>query len=994
MKRLLPSFVFGFALLLLPGLVWAQQGTITGMVTEAQSGEPLPGATVQVPELGTGTAAGSNGQYSLSNVPAGEQTLRVTFVGYQTKERTVEVPAGGTVRANFELQSEARELNEVVVTGQGSEIQTKRLSTTTETVSGGDLEQVTTGRIDQALQSQLPNAQIRLNSGQPGTTSLIRSRGPVSISGNTTPVIYIDGVRVDNRSTGSPLDIDTGGARSSSIADIPLDNIERIEFVKGGAATTLYGSDAANGVIQIFTKDGTGSRDQLNFETRLGAEYGTKDFFKYDRTGEVVFDDPAFVQSYKLSGAGGTSGINYSFSGKMYENNAARVGNENIRYDLNLSVSATPLENMQYTGRANFVSNRFTRAINANFTTTNLRTENTLFPNEEGEGVVIDSLNQDQFTELRDSLRRGDKLYDNVTKVRRWQTSQTLRYNPTNSVTLKVTGGLDYRVERNKEQETNAYLREIGDPAGTSSISDFTRNYLGLTFDANLNHEASVGMFSFKTDVGTQIFRDETVVTRINADNVPDGSETVNSASTTNGSDDLSEVAQVGFYVKENLGIGDNFFIDLGLRGDRNSAFGDELGTVWYPAIGGSFVLSDVSFVEENISSDILSNLKLRANYGESGNFPTPFANETELSAQAFLDGISYTFGNVGAPDLGPERVRTWEAGADLGLFKDRITFQISRYNSTTEDALFSPPFPPSSGRPDQELNLGTIENKGWEFSSQFAVLDQQDYSLNLTASLNTNENVITDNAGKPKFLVGGFTFLGPSVDQDKPVGYLEGNRPVYDENGIVTDVERDVQLGDPNPDQFGSLTLSGRYKGLTLRATADYQRGAQGVATTDVLRTFTFENIQDDGRFPNPEDFNPYTDTPLEGTPLDEQFGNFPPALLQLAGLMPGQILGTSDAAMPVTFFDLAGAYVEDTNYLKVRNISLNYRVPGSILPGTVRSVRLGASVQNPFNFVQSSFDPEVTGSQTAAGRVGGVFGYRTISPPRQYTFTLNVGL
>lgn len=977
MKQLIQSVVFGLILLLAPGLVWAQPATITGMVTDASSDEPLPGATVQIPAEGIGTATNSKGRYRLTDVPASEQTIRVTFVGYQAAERIVDIPDGGTIRINFQLQSEAKELGEVVVTGQGSEIERKRLSTTTETISGANLVKVSTGRLDQALQSQLPNAQIRLNSGQPGTTSLIRSRGPVSINGNTTPVIYVDGVRVDNRSTGSPLDINTGGARSSSIADIPLDNIERIEFVKGGAATTLYGSDAANGVIQIFTKDGTGSQDQLNFETRLGAEYGTDDFFKYDRTGELLFEDPALVHSYQLSGAGGTSGINYSFSGKMHENNATRVGNENIRYDLNVSVSTTPLENLQYTGRANFVNNRYTRAINANFTTTNLRTENTLFG-----GQVIDSLSQDRFETLRDSLRRGDELYNNVTDVRRWQTSQTLRYSPTRSVTLKVTGGLDYRVERNKRRITNEYLRQTGQAASaTSSISDFSRDFLGLTFDANLSHEASWNFISFKTDVGTQVFRDETVITRINANNVPDGSETVNSASTTNGADNLSEVAQVGVYAKENIGFGDRFFIDLGLRGDQNSAFGDELGTVWYPAIGASYVVTDEPFIADNIPSDIISNLKLRGNYGESGNFPNAFANETEVSAQAFLDGISYTFGNRGNPNLGPERVETWEVGADLSLFQGRINVQATRYHSTTVDALFSPPFPPSSGRQPQQFNLGKIENKGWELSSQFTILDQPDYGLNLTASLNTLDNIIISNGGKPRFGVGGFTFLQSAVDAGHPVGYLEGNQPVYNENGVVTDVERDVQLGDPNPDQFGSLSLSSRYKGLSLRITADYQRGAQGVATTDVLRTFSFQNTQDADRFPHPDSFEPPSS--LEGT----RFEDWPPALLQLAGLLPRGV-------GQVSFFDLAGAYVEDTDYLKVRNISLDYRIPESLLPSTVRSVRVGVSAQNPLNFVESSFDPEVTGSQTAAGTVGGVFGYRTVSPPRQYTFTLNIGL
>jgi outer membrane receptor protein involved in Fe transport len=998
--------LFLSVLLLVPLVGVAQdQGQIRGTITDSRTGESIPGVNVAIVERQQGAATNAQGEYEITGVPAGSYTLQATFVGYRTREKQVTVRGGETSTVNFQLTPGDVQLGEVVVTGQGSATEIRRLSTKASTVSGQDVEAIQTGRLDQALQSQLPNTQVRLNSGQPGTTSLIQSRGPVSSTGGTVPVIYVDGVRVDNRNTGSPLNIETGGARSSSIADIPLTNIERVEYVEGGAATTLYGSDAANGVLQVFTNDGSGTgENQLNFETRLGAEYGTDDYFQYDRTGEVVFEDPAFVHSYQLSGSGGTGGLNYSFSGKMYENNAARIGNENIRYDLNVAASATPLDNLQYTGHVDFVSNRYTRGINANFTTTLLRTENSLFGDDQ---LPIDSLSEEEFNPLRDSLQRGSELYDNVTDVRRWLTSQTLRYSPLNSVTLKVTGGLDYRVERNKLHETNAYLEQVGLGTATGSIADFNRTFLGLSVSANLNHEASWRFLSFKTDLGMQTFRDETVITRIDADNVPDGAETVNSAENTEGTDDLQTVAQIGFYLKENIGFGDRFYIDFGLRGDQNSAFGDEVGTVWYPMVGASYVVTDEPFIEEAIPSDIVSNVRLRGSYGEAGNFPNAFSNEREIRARPFLGNVVYTFGNVGAPDLEPQRTENWEVGANLGFLQDRLNFQITRYNNTTEDALFTPPFPPSSGRPDQERNLGTIENKGWEFSTNIAILDQPDYGLNFTGSLNTLTNEVVSSGGAPKFGIGGFGFLGPTVQEGQPVGFLETNRPTFNEDGVVTEVETDVNAGDPNPDQFGSLSLSGRYQGFSLRVTADYQRGAQGAYATDVLRLLNFKNGQTEGRLPKPDDYEAppailqgslvpaeqVGDLPTVGLPLER----LPPAALQVfSGLtgIPFQGLDGQGTLRPIGFPDLGAAFVEDTNYLKVRNISLNYRVPQTVLPSAVRSVRVGFSAQNPFNFVESNFDPEVSGSETAAGTVGSVFGYRTISPPRRYTFTLNIGL
>lgn len=954
-------FTLGVALLALPMMAQAQStGEVTGTITDASTGETIPGVNVRLQGTSLGAASNVDGVYTISDVDPGEYTVVASFIGYRRFTAPVTVTAGETTTQDIALETDRLGLDEVIVTGQGTGTQQKRLATTTESVGGADLDDFSVGRIDQALQSQLPSTQIRLNSGQPGTSSLIRSRGPVSATGNTTPVIYVDGVRVDNAgsaATNSDLNIQTGGANSSSIADIPIENIERIEFVKGGAATTIYGSDAANGVLQIFTKDGSNVADnQLNFETRLAAEYGTKDFFRFDRTGDVIFDDPALVHSYKLSGSGTSGGINYSFAGKMYENNAARVGNDNIRYDLNTRFSTSPTDNVRYSGSINFVSNYYTRAVEGNFTSTSLAPETGLLL-----GTTIDQLSESEFNTVVDSLQRKDRVYQNETEVRRWTASQQLRYNPVESVTAEIVAGLDYRTSNNKEIANNEYLRLVGSPTAQTSIIDVTRDFLGLTLSANVSHEAEWRFMSFQSNVGGQVFRDDVKVLRIDATGQPDGTSTVTAASETTGEDDIRQVAQRGFYLKENVGFGDRFFIDLGLRGDQNSAFGDEVGVVWYPAIGASYTITDEPFIADRIPQGIITNVKLRANYGESGNFPNPFENDRLLQVNSFLADATYTFERPGSDELKPERVQTWEVGGDFAFVDGRITLGVTRYNATTVDALLDAPFAPSVAQNNQQRNIGEIENKGWEFSTSLTVLDEVDYGVTLNASLNTLTNELVDNGTAPRFGIGGFGFLGPTVDEGQPIGYLESNRPIFNDAGEFVDVERDVALGDPNPDYFGTLSLSARYKGLSFRTTADYQTGAQGVATDDVLRTLS--GFPDPGRFPNPND------------------AEVPPVIAQVA-------------SGDVSFFDLGGAFIEDTDYLKIRLISLNYRVPSDLLPSTVRSLGVGASVSNPFNFVQSSFDPEVSGSENSAGTVGSVFGYRTISPPRQFTFTFRVGL
>jgi TonB-dependent SusC/RagA subfamily outer membrane receptor len=200
---------------------------------------------------------------------------------------------------------------------------------------------------------------------QPGTASFIRSRGPVSAAVGTTPVIYLDGVRVDNLNSGAQLSLDTGGAESSAVADIPVENIESIEYVKGGAATTLYGADAANGVIQIFTKKGKQGLARVNLETQHGAQVGTRDYFFYKETGDILFR-PGLQKSYRLGIDGGTENLPYSFSGNLYGDESFRYGVGQIRRNFLGGIQAKVNNWITYQSYAGFSSNQFTRDYNAN----------------------------------------------------------------------------------------------------------------------------------------------------------------------------------------------------------------------------------------------------------------------------------------------------------------------------------------------------------------------------------------------------------------------------------------------------------------------------------------------------------------------------------------------------------------------------------------------------------------------------------------------------
>jgi TonB-dependent SusC/RagA subfamily outer membrane receptor len=947
---------YALAFLFLAAPAFAQDGVIRGVVTDAGSGTPLPGVNVFVEALRLGSATNVDGEYEILAVPPGEYTLVATFIGYKRYEAPVAVAAGAAVEQDIALEEDLLGLEEVVVTGQGAAVESKRLSTTVEVISPRQLAENPGNRLDELLQAQLPGAQIRFSSGQPGTASLIRSRGPVSASTSTTPVIYVDGVRVDNLNTASALDIDSGGAQSSALPDIPLENIERIEFIKGGAATTLYGSDAANGVIQIFTKRGIAGRASFSFESEFGWMQGTQDFLRFEQTGDLLYR-AGLIQQYRLGGSGGSEALNYSFSGSIYGDEGFRSGNEQQQYSFRTTVGARVTPAIRYNGTFGFTTADFTRDLNAN---NGLATFGNL---EGGTDGNLDEMTADELDAVRDSIRNVVDLYGYEGETRRFQTSQQLDFNPLDNLTFKATVGLDYRVSTEQETQAPSFLSQVGLPPITSQIQRITRRFLGLTLEGTAQHQAEVGDFSFISTLGGQVFRDDDQQDALIANNIAEGTSSVNNAADQTSTDFQLTVANYGVYVQENIGYKDRYFIEGAIRADANSAFGDEIGLVFYPKIGAAYQLSDEPFWRNSdVLQTLVPSLKLRANLGFAGNFPTPFANDRLVLATPILGEIAYTFDQVGNDDLRPERVRTFEVGANLGLYNARVALEVTYYNARTEDALFTVPFLPTAGLAAQLFNVGEIENKGWEFAATAFVLDGGAVDLRLNASLNTLQNKVIDDGGIAPFSVGGFTFLGQWVEEGKPIGFLRGGKPTFDENGALVDVERNAELGSALPDVFGTLGVSATlFDRLRLFATADYQFGAQGVNVDDVLRFFN--GFADEDRIPTDADGN-----------------------LQVG---------------PADFFDIAGVWVEDTDFLKVRLLSASYTVPERWFRNPyVRSLDVGIRVVNPFNFVASSFDPEVTGDNGQSGEGGvqdgvnlGVFGFGTESPPRQFLAHIKLG-
>ena len=915
------------------------QRTISGTITD-DLGEPLIGASVIAKGTTVGTVTDIDGSYSL-NIGNDVNTLVVSYTGFNTEE--IALGASNVVDVTL---SEGVELSEVVVTGQGVGIERKRLTSTVDVITAEEIEKAPVTQLDQLLQSRLGGVQVTASSGQAGTASLIRNRGPISAQASTTPVILIDGVRVDNLNSRPDLNIGTGGANSSALSDIPVESIERIEFIRGGAASTLYGTDAANGVIQIFTKKGTQGGARFNAEAQVGTIHGETEFLRFARTEDLVFETGLF-QSYRMGVDGGNDRTTYNFSANLQDEDGFTSVNESRRVGLRSTVSSQVGKNLTYTGSAAFTSNYFTRDYNAN-------TSFARFGNIEGGSFGdVDTLNNAAFEMLQDNLAVQGENTDITEAVRRFTFSNSLAWTPFKGFTTNLTLGLDDRTSRQREIFTNALLISKGSVApGTvdqGGIDIATRNFTGITVDLGVQYRFDAGDFSFISGTGGQLFRQRDEQYLLQATNVTEGSNTINNSAETTAADAIREIVFGGVYLSQNIGFQNKLFVDGKIRLDGNSAFGEDIGLVDIYSVGLTYSLTDEAFIQNSAISDVLTRFQIRANWGQSTNFPVPFAADREFAVNPFLGSPSFTFGNPGNGELTSETVNSLEVGADASFVDGRIRAGFTYYDNTTIDAIFTPPSVPSSGQLAQDVNLGEISNTGIEVALSVDVLKAKDYNLTVSGSLTTNENIVVDAGGLPEFVVGGFTFLGSFVKEGQPLGYFRGGNPIFDADGFVEDVERNAFLGDPNPDGYGNLGIDFNWKGISFFASADYQYGAQGVNVDDVLRFFG--GVNDEGRIPE-------------------------------------NAAGTS-------FFDLAGVWVEDANFFKVRNIGVAYSFDTSNI-NSLRRLQIGLNLRNPIVRASSTFDPEVTGSGIAeqGGFAVGGFGFGTESAPKQVIFSVKIGL
>ena len=966
--RLNALSVLGAALALTLGAtapVLAQEtGTVQGQVVDANSQRPLSDAQVSIVGTGIGQLANASGRFLLLNVPAGQHTVRVELIGYGFSEQTVTVSAGQAAIVDFTLSATAIALDELVVTGVGAETTRRALGTTVDVLNEEAIALAPVQTVDQLLQGRVAGATVNAVSAQPGTGSLINFRGVSSVFGAQTPVIYIDGVRVDNDQATSA---GTGGEQSSALADLLTSDIERIEVTKGGAASTLYGSDAATGVIQIFTKRGSPGAPRITARMEQGIETPE---LKYMFDTGVIFPDrvdeadnngvvgPKFLednyfqsghtQNYYVGVSGGTADVTYSVSGRLEDSEGTQPKNDATNYNLRGGIQASVSEDVTLDFSGSYTRNNYGRLYNG----TAIADPLTTF--EVGDALFFSGAST-----LQEAL--DIFLMPSIDEeVSRFIFSSGARWNIRDDLSARITLGVDNRNSQQRQYQPIGFTP--GEPTG--ELTRFDRSFTSVSMDAGATYswENTDGSISSSTTIGAQGFReDESLVSAQGTSFALPGTFDFDDAAIITASEGNTEVFNGGFYLDEQLGFWDKLYVGAGFRIDAGSSFGDDIDTELYPKATGSYILSEdleIGFVDE---------LKVRAAYGETGKFPGAFLKDRTFLATSFRGESAPRFDNPGNADLRPEKTSTVEAGLDVALLSNRVGLNFTWYNAVTSDALFQVPEQPVTGLGTQQRNVGEITNMGVEVALNLQVINTPSWAWSVGGTFQYNDNEVTDMGGVADFSVDGSQ---KRVTEGRPVGSWWVTTPTDTNGDGLNDAsERLFTEGFPVPDKSGSFnTTLSIGNNLSISGLADWAGGHEVFDWGSIWATFNGifrrelircgENADPNCEFLYPVQYN------TDGTERGRYSQN-----------------------------SARSAFIYDGDWFKLREVAVRYILPESLSSNfNVSRATVYATGRNLWIWSRNELiDPELNGLTGAAGGITlGSESSVTLSPNR--TFRLGV--
>jgi TonB-dependent SusC/RagA subfamily outer membrane receptor len=764
-SRLAACLVAGAHFLLaVPGAAaQAATGSLAGRVTDARSGLGLGGTTIEVEGTRLGAITAADGRYRIAVVPAGAQVVVARRIGYASLRRTVTVVAGQQAAADLSLDASAYSLDEVVVTGTAGGEQRRTLGNAVAIIdAGAALERSAAPNLTALLSSRSPGAIITPGSGRIGAGPTIQIRGRSTLSLSSEPIVYIDGVRVNNAVNQGP----SGGflgAQNAGVAnrlnDINPDDIESIEIIRGPAASTIYGTEAANGVIQIITKKGVSgaARWTVTFEQgrqRFGDPAGRfpTNFFK-NAAGEVIpwnawqqesdsgrkFFQTGRTQGYNVSVSGGREQLTYFVSGGYNDEDGIEPNNFGKGFSGRANVSFSPSSKIDVQTNLGYVRS-----------STHLGADNGLSPMFTGlyGHILLFPANRGFFLAPPEVPQR---LYDNSAQINRFTGGTTFNHRPVSWFSHRLVMGIDFTsddsraLERFATPELAPFLAAFGSAQGR--IAQTLRNNTFVTGDYSGTARFKLSSkVSSSSSLGANFIRKHLKTSLLAAINFPaPGLETVSSA-TSPPTVAQTEVVNttLGLWGQQQFGWNDRLFLTAALRVDNNSAFGDDFQWVTYPKLSAAWVMSEEPFWGRLGSS--VNTFKLRAAYGQSGQQPDAFAAlRTFVSAGRANGDAGLSPGSFGNSELKPERATEVELGFEAELF-NRLSLDFTYFTKRTKDAILQQPTAPSGGFPgSQAVNVGETKNHGIELQAAFQALAKKNLAWEVVANIATNKDEVVD---------------------------------------------------------------------------------------------------------------------------------------------------------------------------------------------------------------------------------------------------------
>ena len=994
---------------------------ITGKVTQAGTTAPIAEAQVSIQGHPIGVRTNERGEYRL-RVPAGDATLLVRAIGFARQTRAV--PAA-TATADFSLEKDVLQLEQVVVTGQSTTLEKRAATTATAIVTAEEVTRAPAPSIESALQGKILGATINMNTGQPGGGGQIQVRGVTSIIGNGDPLFVVDGVIMSNAGNSIGLNAVTragggiGGTQDAVVnrlADLNVNEIESIEVLKSAGASAIYGARATNGVVVIRTKRGQAGRIRTNFIGKVGSQaplrtVGHRRFTDVEQAvsnanqagvsedfvrelwadgnpGFNDFQDDLYGNdkpSYEgvLSVSGGADRTRYYASGTHKQEEGIGINTSSRLQSLLLNLDQQFGERLRAHVGANIVRHLNRRGLSNNdnsgtspmyifgytpsYFDLNRRDESGKFVKNPFNGTS----SSNPF-ETFNYLKTDEDTYRQLANANLTYTALT---NASHTVNLSYTVGMD-RYQQDGQVYSPGFLQFEPNDGLVGEAVQANVNTRNLNSSINAIWTFTPGWTGFNgatTAIGFDFAEQGQNVYRLRGRGLTPGVglPTVGGQQSAEQAKSLFRDQAIYFNTDIRL-FSERLTLSGGVRADRSSANGDVEKWFTYPRASASYIF-------DNPLRGI-DNFKLRAAYGRTGNRPRYGDRDVTLAAGANIEGRTTLVASqvVGNPAITPETLNETEVGFDAAFLRSRLTLEATVYDRKITDQLLQPVVANTSGLSNLVVNAGELSNQGVEAALSAIPVQMNDFSWNTRVAYQANKQEIKNLPGYvPPFPVGGSfgaSFGRNYIRAGSRTTAIWGNAPVeVDGSGQVLRIlPKGAWLTEPNiTKQVRDTIIGDANPDFQMFFTNQLQYKRLGVSfLVDWRSGGDVANMThllwDEGG--QSRDYD--APSPVDGTPL-------------------GQYLydswnGGRDARM----------YIEDGSFVKLREISVTFDLPAQYYRGLSRvsGVRLQLLARNLATWTDYwGLDPEFNNfGNTNLNRFIDLAPY---PPAKQFFFGFDIG-